>query len=273
MTTLGKTETVFETPIRQVLRLDRDELNRWLMDQTGSVSYVPEIGVILLMPHDWNVITRFDLVANGIVPGDLAGALASEQIHVQQAEYAPEMVYLARIDRSRLISGWDIPGSLARVSSAQRVGCMPMRRSKGRQPRDTGHDEGHHGGEEEAAEDPHPEKFGGISYVVDSTTEVLLDRMDGIARLVGVVVAARRAAAAVDGVGARRQPRRAADAERAAHARPDAAARHLRRRDGPRARSAAWPPAASSAACSASSAGSVVTLLDLRAWRVCRSTC
>ena len=97
--TLGNTQLVFETAVRQVVRIDRDELNRWLMDQTGSVSYVPAIGAILLMPYDWNVITKFDFVANGIVPGDLTGTLSSDQIHVAQAEYAPELVYLARIDR------------------------------------------------------------------------------------------------------------------------------------------------------------------------------
>src|SRR5205814_2784590 len=34
---------IFNTPITSVVRLDRDELNRWLMDQTGSVSYIPYI--------------------------------------------------------------------------------------------------------------------------------------------------------------------------------------------------------------------------------------
>jgi hypothetical protein len=183
--TLGATQLVFETPVRQVVRLDRDELNRWLMDQTGSVSYVPAIGAILLMPYDWDVITKFDFVANGIVPGDLTGTLESDQIHVAQAEYAPELVYLARFDRERLISGWDIPGSLARVSAlnarlhADATSDAPLAVP-------TAHDEGHHGGED-PSEPPHPEKFGGTSYVVDSTTQVLLDRMQAIAGAVGIV--------------------------------------------------------------------------------------
>lgn len=186
VTTLGTTDIVFETPIRQVVRLDRDELNRWLMDQTGSVSYVPAIGAILLMPYDWSVITRFDFVANGIVPGDLAGTLGSEQIHVQQAEYAPEIVYLARIDRERLISGWDLPGSLANVTALTRR-LHADAAEQGPQPKDSGQNEAHHGAEEEAAEGPHPDKFGGISYVIDSTTEVLLARMQATARSIGVL--------------------------------------------------------------------------------------
>src|SRR5207244_708880 len=42
---------LFHTPLNKVIRLDRDELNRWLMDQTGSVSYIPYVGAILLMPY------------------------------------------------------------------------------------------------------------------------------------------------------------------------------------------------------------------------------
>ncbi|MDO8681302.1 MAG: hypothetical protein Q7R30_22510, partial [Acidobacteriota bacterium] len=185
VTTAGTAQMVFETPVQQVVRLDRDELNRWLMDQTGSVSYIPVIGAILLMPYDWDVITKFDFVANGIVPGDIAGAFSSEQIHVQQAEYAPELVYLARLDRPHLISGWDIPGSVARIAT------LNARLRAGAEENGPGaggiRDDGHHGGEEEKGEDPHPEKFGGISYVVDSTTQVLLARMQGIARVVGIV--------------------------------------------------------------------------------------
>src|SRR5262249_12608937 len=59
---------LFNTPLRSVVRLDRDDLNRWLMDQTGSVSYIPYIGAILLMPYDWNILTKFDQVATGFVP-------------------------------------------------------------------------------------------------------------------------------------------------------------------------------------------------------------
>ena len=185
VTTAGTAQMVFETPVQQVVRLDRDELNRWLMDQTGSVSYVPVIGAVLLMPYDWDMITRFDFVANGIVPGDITGAFSSEQIHVQQAEYAPELVYLARIDRPRLISGWDLPGSLGRVAALNaRLHAGAAENGPGATE---SRDDGHHGGEEEKGEDPHPEKFGGISYVVDSTTQVLLDRMQGVARVVGIV--------------------------------------------------------------------------------------
>src|SRR6185295_9890558 len=101
---------LFNTPINKVVRLDRDELNRWLMDQTGSVSYVPYIGAILLMPYEWDILTKFDQVATGFVPSDIVGVADQDAGHIQMAEYAPEVVYLARIDRASLITGWDIPG-------------------------------------------------------------------------------------------------------------------------------------------------------------------
>ena len=176
---------LFNTPLTSVVRLDRDELNRWLMDQTGSVSYIPYIGAILLMPYQWDVLTKFDQVATGFVPDEVLGVADQDAGHIQQAEYAPEMVYVARIDRGVLISGWDIPGSLARVSAltarlhrgAFDNAPLPKKIFTG-QPEHS-HEPGEIGDDET--------KFGATTFVVDSTTEVLLQRMLGIARLIGVV--------------------------------------------------------------------------------------
>ena len=178
---------LFGTPLNKVVRLDRDELNRWLMDQTGSVSYVPYIGAILLMPYEWDILTKFDQVATGFVPSDIVGVADQDAGHIQMAEYAPEVVYLARIDRAGLVSGWDIPGSLANVKAlnarlhghAQDNAPIPKGALQEPVP---GH--GHEAGE--PAEDE--SKFSGsVSFVVDSTTEVLLERMQGIARLIGLI--------------------------------------------------------------------------------------
>jgi len=175
---------LFNTPLRSVVRLDRDDLNRWLMDQTGSVSYVPYIGAILLMPYDWNILTKFDQVATGFVPDDVLGVGNQEAGHIQMAEYAPEVVYVAKIDRPSLISGWDIPGSLARVSGVNdslhrtsvETAVAPTKVYT--EPSHT-HDAGEIGDDDT--------KFGPTNFVVDSTTEVLLDRMQNIARLIGLV--------------------------------------------------------------------------------------
>ena len=177
---------LFTTPLRGVIRLDRDELNRWLMDQTGSVSYVPYIGVILLMPHDQKVIERFDAVATGIVPLDVLGQGETDRGHLQLAEYEPEVVYLAKLQRDRLISGWDIAGSLDRVIAVNYAVNEAAIRVSRRAENDTEprlllvHDPKDPTGREKA-----PGDYG--QFVVDSTTEVLLGRMENIARLVGVL--------------------------------------------------------------------------------------
>ena len=176
---------LFNTPLASVVRLDRDELNRWLMDQTGSVSYIPYIGAILLMPYQWDILTKFDQVATGFVPDDVLGVSDQDAGHIQQAEYAPEMVYVARIDRASLVSGWDIPGSLARVSALTArlhrgaVDNAPLPKKIFTGQPEHSHEPGEIGDDET--------KFGATTFVVDSTTEVLLQRMQGIARLIGVV--------------------------------------------------------------------------------------
>ena len=184
--TNGTSRLLFRTPLRGVIRLDRDELNRWLMDQTGSVSYVPYIGIILLMPHEPAVIARFDAVATGIVPIEVLGRGEVDPGHVQLAEYEPEMVYLGRLKRDALITGWDIGGSLARVAAlndavGRAAEALATRAARAAEPRLLlVHDPAEPTGKEKA-----PGAFG--QFVVDSTTQVLLARMDRIARLVGVL--------------------------------------------------------------------------------------
>jgi hypothetical protein len=138
------------------------------------------------MPYDWDVLSKFDQVATGFVPEEVLGLSASDADvgHIQMAEYAPEIMYLAKLDRASLISGWDIPGSLERVaalndalqSGAAERAPTPPKVHQG--PAEHGH---------EAGEEDEGSKFGNINFVVDSTTEVLLERMNGIARLIGLV--------------------------------------------------------------------------------------
>ena len=157
------------------------------MDQTGSVSYMPYIGVILLMPHDPNVIARFDAVATGIVPLDVLGQGETDRGHIQLAEYEPEMVYLGEAPARRLISGWDIAGIARPRHRGQQRGERrrdPRLEARGERSRSRElllvHDPKEPTGREKA-----PGDYG--QFVVDSTTEVLLGRMENIARLVGVL--------------------------------------------------------------------------------------
>ncbi|MBF8254759.1 MAG: hypothetical protein HW373_1454 [Deltaproteobacteria bacterium] len=139
---------VFDLPLRGIVRLERSEVNRYFMDEIGSISFVPYIGVILVVPHDFGLLQRFDALSRGAL-GD------HTDIHVTAGEYLPEVVHLARIDRKALISGWDITGSLANL---EKLHAEIDRRSKSL----------------------------GATIFVDNAILVLLKRMADISRLIGL---------------------------------------------------------------------------------------
>src|SRR4029077_3256523 len=139
---------LFDLPIRGVVRLERSDVNRYLMDEIGSISFVPYIGVILVVPHNFQLLQSFDALSRG--------ALGDEgDIHVTAGEYLPEVVHLARIDRKTLISGWDIQGSLANL---ERLNTEVDEKSKAL----------------------------GATIFVDNAILVLLKRMAEISRLIGL---------------------------------------------------------------------------------------
>ncbi len=216
---------LFDVDVKQSIRLDRDELNRWIMDQTGSVTFVPHIGLIVLMPFRTDALERFDAVAAGLVPTEVLGPNDSNYGHVHEAEYEPEIAYLGRFDRDALISGWDISESLVRITAAnERVydAARDAVRIDVDTPPTTTPGEG--GDEPEAPpaahehsawrgtdrdvvvpailtpgldrdrillahgpEDAEERRSFAAKFVVDSTTMVLLERMENLARLVGLV--------------------------------------------------------------------------------------
>lgn len=103
-------QNLFDFPLRGVVRLERSEVNRYFMDEIGSISFVPYIGVILVIPYDFEILKQFDALSRGAL-GDHG------DIHITAGEYLPEVIHLARIDRKRLISGWDVQGSLERLQA------------------------------------------------------------------------------------------------------------------------------------------------------------
>ena len=186
--TQNQSRLLFTTPLRSVIRLDRDELNRWLMDQTGSVSYIPYIGIILLMPYEPKVIAHFDAVATGIVPFELLGrgGKTEDSGHLQLAEYEPEMVYLGKLKRDQLISGWDIGTSLDRVAAVNMaIGYAAQAVSERAFLGEDAEVVLAHDPKDPTGREKPPGAFG--QFVVDSTTQVLLGRMERIAKLVGVL--------------------------------------------------------------------------------------
>lgn len=167
-------------PIGGVVRLDRDQLNRWLLEQTGSVSYIPYIGLILLTAFQPDLLVRFDDLAADVV-STRPPTPETESSEATSGDYLPEVVVLARLDRPQLVSGWDIGGSLGRVVAVNRRLRLAAQLAVLKE----------HG----IAVPPVPTDLAGADdaadliagFVVDSTTEVLLTRMDRIARLVGLV--------------------------------------------------------------------------------------
>lgn len=153
----GQKRNLFSIPIHGVIRQERDELNRWFMDQIGTIAFVPYISTIFLTSFHSASLAKFDSVATGVVPMDMIGPEESQYGHVQPAEYEPEMIYLGKVDRANIISGWDIGGSLARMTELRDQLSASV------------------------------ETLGATELNVDSTTLVLLERMNGIARLIGIV--------------------------------------------------------------------------------------
>jgi hypothetical protein len=139
---------VFDMALGGIVRLERSEVNRYFMDEIGSISFVPYIGVILVVPHSFELLQRFDALSRGAL-GD------HTDIHVTAGEYLPEVVHLARVDRKALISGWDIQGSLANL---EKLNAEVDRRSKSL----------------------------GATIFVDNAILVLLKRMAEISRLIGL---------------------------------------------------------------------------------------
>ena len=101
------------TGIERVIRIDSTELNRWYLEQTSSPTLVPELGMILVLPWNPSLILKFDAVSRGFIHEHGHG-----DIHGSPGEYFPEIIHLAKLDRTSIVSGWDIEGSLTRIIAA-----------------------------------------------------------------------------------------------------------------------------------------------------------
>jgi hypothetical protein len=150
----GRSALVFGVPLERTLRLERNEINRWFMDQTSSPTLVPELGVILVVPHDPRLLAAYDAVSRGIKQhqhGD-----EPDDLHADAGEYFPDIIHLARLDRAALVSGWDVEASRARLDAV------------GRELRGRAQD---------------------VTFRIgmDNTAAVLFERMHATARVIGLV--------------------------------------------------------------------------------------
>lgn len=141
---------LFSLPVFHVVQLDRAELNRWFLERTGAIAFVPFMGAGLNMPYDPAAIALLN---------DLFQAHVHEHgeldIHAESGNYLPEIDHMARLDRSRLISGWDLEGSRDRVQAAL-----------------------------QAVQEVIPAT---LNVHLRSDTLILMERMLGTSRLIGVV--------------------------------------------------------------------------------------
>jgi hypothetical protein len=143
---------VFDIGLERTIRIERNDLNRWFLEQASSPALIPEVGAILVTPYDREIIVAFDALARGIVTvhhddGD---------IHEEAGNYFPDIIHLLRVDTAQLVSGWDLEGSLGRLESLQA--------DLGRNTFAIG-----------------PRVF------IDNSIRVLLERMQTIARQVGLI--------------------------------------------------------------------------------------
>ena len=105
---------VFDLELERTIRIERKDLNRWFLEQTSSPSLIPEIGAILVTPYDEDIISSFDELARGIVTQH-----AHDDIHEEAGNYFPDIIHLLKVDSERLVSGWDINGSLTSLNELQ----------------------------------------------------------------------------------------------------------------------------------------------------------
>jgi hypothetical protein len=110
----GVSVDVFDLDLERTIRIERKDLNRWFLEQTSSPSLIPEIGTILVIPYDEDIINSFDELARGIVTQHDDG-----DIHEEAGNYFPDIIHLLKVDTERLISGWDINGSLEKLIELQ----------------------------------------------------------------------------------------------------------------------------------------------------------
>ena len=142
---------VFELDLERTIRIERKDLNRWFLEQTSSPSLIPEIGTILVTPYDDEIINSFDELARGIVTQHDDG-----DIHEEAGNYFPDIIHLLKVDTERLVSGWDITGSLERLNELQTL------------------------------LDSNTFAIGPRVFI-DNSTRVLLERMDATAQKVGLI--------------------------------------------------------------------------------------
>ena len=89
--------------------IERQEFNKWMLREVGSLSYLPDDAIIFSVPLEVfeelaQLFHRLFFTSEGIHGGEAA------------SPYLPEMTHLISIERGEVVSPWDLGGSLRRLS-------------------------------------------------------------------------------------------------------------------------------------------------------------
>ena len=106
---IGGGETIFSASVTMPpVQFERQEFNKWMLRDIGSLSYLPEEAIVISIPMD-----EFKRMAEQL--GDMF--LSNEGIHGGEAPppYVPEVTHLLTLDRSRWVSPWELDESLSKV--------------------------------------------------------------------------------------------------------------------------------------------------------------
>ena len=118
----GHGTSLFRVPIERVVRLERSDINRWFMEQTSSPTLVPELGLILAIGADARIEAAFDAVSRGLAlehehAHEVPKLGVIDDAHGDSGQYFPDIIHVARLDRARLVDGWQPEASRARVQA------------------------------------------------------------------------------------------------------------------------------------------------------------
>jgi hypothetical protein len=102
--------TLFQATIPQAARaMERQDFNKWMLRNVGSLSYLPEMAVVVAVPMDQFARITDLLDRTFLVTGGMHGGEAPPP-------YVPEVLHLVRLDRDQWVSSWELGSSLDRLS-------------------------------------------------------------------------------------------------------------------------------------------------------------
>jgi len=102
--------TLFEgRVINAPVQMERVEFNKWLLNNIGSLSYLPERSLVITVP-----LAIFQQITTTLE----SRLISTQGLHGVEAAppFIPEVAHLIRIDRDRFFSPWDLTASLRRIA-------------------------------------------------------------------------------------------------------------------------------------------------------------